>query len=308
MRELPPIPRPRGSLPPIPRPPLMQELMPLLPPPPPSLRLLAPNLLSRHGGVTLQANDACGFLLIKRGRSIPRAANVDPHSRCYQAGLRQGFVLTFVGNRDARSCPAIDLQTMLETVRPLRIRWEDDRHTQQFDEEAVAQAQQRARRIRNDTEREVRRRRIHENPEDIPAFLVLQHPHRATLQRSQMRLKFSPPCEHCNFAPLQIEKLLGQARCCHKGAFFDHSMLPQLEPLSDTLKTLFVNNVAVLSCASLQLNQALNLAVMGISPSRAEGGGGLLQRVPAARVQTIRCQGRLYRYIMPGDRLTAPAK
>src|SRR5690606_10281111 len=110
------------------------------------------------------------------------------------------------------------------------------------------------------------------------------------------------------FGVLQVEKMLYRSKCCFNGAIFDATFMPQLEPIPPRLLAYFVDNVEVLSHASLQLNQTLNLAVTGISPSRREGGRGLIQNIPRQRIQTISCQGRLYRYILPGNHATAPAK
>lgn len=263
----------------------------------------------------------CGFVVLKRGRSMPRVADVQPGCCAHLHGLRDFYLLTYLNGADARNMTLADIDHTLATTRPLRISWEHDGHIVEADttartSAAVQDAQQRTHRRRMERnladDRAQRRRRIAEGDatnDDITQHLIELHPRRATtLKARHMRLRTGNCCEHCGFVPLQVEQLLKRDKCCFRGACFDYTFLPRLEPWPRRLIQLAVENVKVLSHHSLELNQSLNVAVMSLEPTRDAGGGGLVQRIPHQRVQTISLSGRLYRYLRPGNHVSTPAK
>lgn len=271
---------------------------------------------SRSVGAYTIIDRAVGFAIWKKSNSAVRVYSVRHDSPVYAAGLRDGYLLAQVNGLDARSIPKRQLFALLYRERPLRIMWQNDGHT------ALNAAQLRVRQAEadaaqatafrqlehTDLARRIRRRLVADNPrDDLTAFLVYQHARGQPLSPHHLFLRYAEPCTNCGFRLLDAEQLMRVKPCCAHGACLSDDFMPQLEPLPPLLAAYLTSASDDLSHYSLRINSAVNIAAIGLSPSRAEGGMGLT-RVGRARLQSLGFQGRLYRLIRHGENTSSPAK
>lgn len=295
---------------------LLQQQLQALPP------VISQNDARRFGSCTLQVGEQTGFRIVKMGRNCTNVFDVVPTSAAYRAGLRDYAVLTFVNGVDARASRLSELREAVYIQRPLRISWEN---TNRPDEVAaiigpsqLQQARVAATRTINNHLHQQRRRRVlgHGNvqqlevptPDDVAEVLAEQHARLTKYTIADMELREAAPCSNCGFRLFMIEPENGVKICCTRGACLDHAYMPKLRPMPTIMREHLVNHCAVLSFHSLEINQSLNIAAVGLEPTRAQGGRGLTARMRQERVQCLSFHGRLYRHIRPSLDMGAPAK
>lgn len=285
----------------------------------PDTTLLLQSSNARLGVAVLSfAEQEPGFKVMKRGRSVPRVFDVEPQCTAYAAGMRNHYIVTHVNGVDARSLPLDRLRTVLTTERPLRIAWENDGHTEAAARTLTAAMLTTARTetaaaiVRHTREQSIRRlrRRIANDPSrtELIEYLVSIHSTGQVLDQHHMFLQYGNGCRNCGCRWLEVEIIMSAAKCCQNGAYLDDSIMPQLTPLPDELKNLLTTNTKVVSHQSLKLNQCLNIAAIGLSPSRSEGGAGLIRNLPYPRLQCLSYHGQLYRAVRPDNIITSPSK
>lgn len=269
-------------------------------------------------GVCTITTASTGFKVVRKGRSVVRVFDVDVNSCAFRAGLREQYILTHVNGCCARSLTKSEIMAQL-CDRPLRICWENDGHCA----EAATKLAESLPMVRQENERamdqfheqqllrRVRRRLVGDNTrEDMVQYLIRAHKRGQVLHHEHMFLEYGFSCNHCGFRLLQVETLLHGKNgkwCCKNGAWLEETYMSQLKPIPPQILEQMLKFPDVFSHQSLRVNQVLNLAALGIHPSRAEHGSGLL-RFGNERIQCLSLHGQLYRRVLSGNADTSPAK
>lgn len=292
------------------------------PPPPP----LPPPLPSRFGSCIVQANERVPFRVLRSTRSPTRLFDVDHNSRAYRVGLRDFALLLYVNAEPVQQIP---LQQLLQSIyaaggQAVQISWENDAHQRMAETRTTPEQLQRARQRTQDVISEYLRQQRQQRvlghsqrgllqqqvagADEIAHFLADEHARLTRFTSADIFLQYGPSCEYCDARRYRLEPLNTSKFCCMNGACLEHTFLPQLEPLPDVMRSHLVSHCEVLSHHSLRINQSLNIAAVGLDPSRAEGGRGLTANIPNARIQCLSFHGRIYRSIRPGHDISTPAK